>query len=72
MEYPDQQIPGIQVCHSAAVCCSDRIRTGGIAVLLPPGWKMLEELELVPGRAVGSESAGSYLSILAYVGLYTP
>ena len=52
VEYLYQQIPGIRVCHSAAVCCGDRIRTGGVAVLLPPGWEILEELELVPGRAV--------------------
>ena len=52
VEYLYRQIPGIRVCHSAAVCCSDRIRTGGVAVSLPPGWKILEELELVPGRAV--------------------
>ena len=43
VEYLYQQIPGIRVCHSAAVCCGDRIRTGGVAVLLPPGWEILEQ-----------------------------
>ena len=52
IEHLYQQIPGIRVCHSAAVCCGERARTGGVAVLLPPGWEILEELELVPGRAV--------------------
>ena len=46
------KFPGIRVSHSAAVCCGERARTGGVAVLLPPGWEILEELELVPGRAV--------------------
>ena len=52
IEHLYQQIPGIRVSHSAAVCCGERARTGGVAALLPPGWEILEELELVPGRAV--------------------
>ena len=36
IEHLYQQIPGIRVCHSAAVCCGERARTGGVAVLLPP------------------------------------
>ena len=31
---------------------AERTRTGGVAVILPPEWEILEELELVPGRAV--------------------
>ena len=71
VEYLYQQIPGIRVCHSAAICCSDRIRTGGVAVLLPPGWKILEELELVPGRAVAVKVQNRTCQFL-HVGLYTP
>ena len=52
IEHLYQQIPGIRVCHSAAVRCGERARTGGVAVLLPPGWEILEQQELVPGRAV--------------------
>ena len=55
IEHLYQQIPGIRICHSAAVRCGERARTGGVAVLLPPGWEILEELELVPGRAVAVE-----------------
>ena len=46
------KIPGVRVYHSAAVRCGERSRTGGVAILLPPGWVALEELELVPGRAI--------------------
>ena len=52
IEHLYQQIPGIRVCHSAAVRCGERTRTGGVAILLPPGWEIFEELELVRGRAV--------------------
>ena len=55
VEHLYQQIPGIRVSHSAAVRCGERARTGGVAVLLPPGWEILEELELVPGRAVAAK-----------------
>jgi len=51
-EYLYQQIPGVRVYHSAAVRCGERSRTGGVAILLPPGWVALEELGLVPGRAI--------------------
>ena len=52
IEHLYQQIPGIRVCQSAAVGCRERTRTGGVAILLPPGFEILEELEVVPGRAV--------------------
>ena len=52
IEHLYQQIPGIRASHSAAVCCSERTRTDGVTVILPPGWEILEELELAPGRAI--------------------
>jgi len=70
IEHLYQQIPGIRVCHSAAVCCGERARTGGVAVLLPPGWEILEELELVPGRAVAvkvQDRACQFLLISVYI-----
>ena len=70
IEHLYQQIPGIRVCHSAAVCCGERARTGGVAVLLPPGWEILEELELVPGRAVAvkvQDRTCQFLLISVYI-----
>ena len=70
VEHLYQQIPGIRVSHSAAVRCGERARTGGVAVLLPPGWEILEELELVPGRAVAvkvQDRTCQFLLISVYV-----
>ena len=70
IEHLYQQIPGIRVCHSAAVCCGERARTGGVAILLPPGWEMLEEMELVPGRAVAvkvQDRTCQFLLISVYI-----
>ena len=52
VEHVYQMIPGVRVFHSAAIRRGERTRTGGVAVLLPPGWEAQEEIELVPGRAV--------------------
>ena len=70
VEHLYQQIPGIRVSHSAAVRCGERARTGGVAVLLPPGWEILEELELVPGRAVAvkvQDRTCQFLLISVYI-----
>ena len=70
IEHLYQQIPGLRVCHSAAVCCGERARTGGVAVLLPPGWEILEEMELVPGRAVAvkvQDRTCQFLLISVYI-----
>ena len=70
IEHLYQQIPGVRVCHSAAVRCGERARTGGVAVLLPPGWEILEELELVPGRAVAvkiQDRTCQFLLISVYI-----
>ena len=70
IEHLYQQIPGIRVCHSAAVGCGERTRTGGVAILLPPGWEILEELELVPGRAVAvkvQDRTCQFLLISVYI-----
>ena len=70
IEHLYEQIPGIRVCHSAAVCCGERARTGGVAVLPPPGWEILEELELVPGRAVAvkvQDCTCQFLLISVYI-----
>ena len=44
IEHLYQQIPGVRVFHSAAVRCGERTRTGGVAILLPPGGKHLKSL----------------------------
>ena len=33
---------------------NERLCTGGVAVLFPPGWHVLEEIELVKGRGVAA------------------
>ena len=51
-EHLYQHIPGVRIAHTAAVGHGERARTGGVAILLPPGWEILSEYELVPGRAI--------------------
>ena len=45
-----QNIPGVKVAQSPAVAFNGRGSTGGVAILFPPGWAILEEHVLVPGR----------------------
>ena len=49
-----QSIPGVKIAHSPAVAFNGRACTGGVAILFPPGWSVLEEVALVPGRGVAS------------------
>ena len=49
-----QSIPGVKIVHSPAIAFNGRTCTGGVAILFPPGWSVLEEVELVPGRGVAS------------------
>ena len=49
-----QCLPGVRIVQSPAVPFNGRMGTGGVAILFPPGWKVLEEIELVRGRAIAS------------------
>ena len=49
-----QNIPGVKVAQSPAVAFNGRGSTGGVAILFPPGWAILEEHVLVPGRGVAA------------------
>lgn len=47
-----QNIPGVQVCSSNATPNEKGELTGGVAILLPAGWVVQHQIELVKGRAV--------------------
>ena len=49
-----QSIPGVKIVQTPAIAFNERANTGGVAILFPPGWSVLEEIELVKGRAVAS------------------
>ena len=49
-----QSLPGVQIVHSPAVAFNERTCTGGVAILFPPGWQVLEEVILVKGRCVAA------------------
>ena len=49
-----QNIPGVKIAQSPAVAFNGRGSTGGVAILFPPGWAILEEHVLVPGRGVAA------------------
>ena len=49
-----QNILEVKIAQSPAVACNGRACTGGVAILFPPGWSILEEMVLVPGRGVAS------------------
>ena len=49
-----QSLPGVQIVHTPAVAFNERTCTGGVAILFPPGWQVLEEVILVKGRCVAA------------------
>ena len=49
-----QSLPGVQIVHTPAVAFKERTCTGGVAILFPPGWQVLEEVILVKGRCVAA------------------
>ena len=49
-----QGLPGVQIAHTPAVAFNERASTGGVAILFPPGWQVLEEVILVKGRCVAA------------------
>ena len=49
-----QNLPGVQIVHTSAVAFNERTCTGGVAILFPPGWQVLEEVILVKGRCVAA------------------
>ena len=49
-----QSLPGVQIVHTPAVAFNERTSTGGVAILFPPGWQVLEEVILVKGRCVAA------------------
>ena len=49
-----QNIPGVKVAQSPAIAFNGRACTGGVAILFPPSWTILDEIVLVPGRSVAS------------------
>ena len=49
-----QSLPGVQIVHTSAVAFNERTCTGGVAILFPPGWQVLEEVILVKGRCVAA------------------
>ena len=49
-----QSIPGVRIVKSPATAFNGRSNMGGVPILFPPGWSVIEEVELVKGRAVAS------------------
>ena len=49
-----QGLPGVKIAHTPAVAFNERASTGGVAILFPPGWQVLEEVILVKGRCVAA------------------
>ena len=49
-----QSLPGVQIVHTPAIAFNERTCTGGVAILFPPGWQVLEEVILVKGRCVAA------------------
>ena len=49
-----QGLPGVKIAHTPAVAFNERASTGGVAILFPPGWQVLEEVVLVKGRCVAA------------------
>ena len=49
-----QGLPGVKIAHTPAVAFNERVSTGGVAILFPPGWQMLEEVVLVKGRCIAA------------------
>ena len=49
-----QGLPGVKIAYTPAIAFNERLCTGGVAVLFPPGWHVLEEIELVKGRSVAA------------------
>ena len=47
-----QNIPGLQVAHTAGLPTERGGTSGGAAVLIPPGWRLDRTEEIIPGRAV--------------------
>ena len=45
---------GARIVHSPAIAFNGRACTGGVAILFPPGWLVIEEVELAKGRGVAS------------------
>ena len=66
-----QSLPGVQIVHTSAVAFNERTCTGGVAILFPPGWQVLEEVTLVKGRCCCA-STRSYLQILCHLSVYSP
>ena len=54
VETVHQQLPGTRVVQSAATSTARDRHSGWVAILLPPGWHAVGELELVKGRAVAA------------------
>ena len=49
-----QSIPGIQISSSSATPNENGELTGGVAILLPAGWAIQQEVNLVKGRAIAT------------------
>ena len=45
-------IPGVQIAHTAGRPTERGGVSGGSAILIPPGWRMDREEEIIPGRIV--------------------
>ena len=50
----NQGLPGVKIAYTPAIVFNERLCKGGVAVLFPPGWHVLEEIELVKGRSVAA------------------
>ena len=49
-----QGLSGVKIAYTPAVTFNERVSASRVAVLFPPGWQMLEEIELVKGRCVAA------------------
>ena len=58
-----QNIPGLQIAHTAGLPTERGGISGGAAVLIPPGWRLDRTEEIIPGRAVLAVMQDRYSTI---------
>ena len=62
-------IPGLRIAHSAGLPTERGGTSGGVAILIPPGWMLDRTEEMIPGRAVLAVLQDRY-STLGLISVY--
>ena len=62
-------IPGLRIAHSAGLPTERGGTSGGVAILIPPGWMLDRTEEIIPGRAVLAVLQDRY-STLGLISVY--